>query len=53
MKLTNAELRSLPIGRKVSDEVGLYYQPTDETKVGQIDNEKCFDAVNLLQNEIS
>ena len=28
MKLTNAKLRSLTIGKKVSDEVGLYYQPT-------------------------
>ncbi len=28
MKLTNAKLRSLPIGKKVSDGGGLYYQPT-------------------------
>ncbi|MDB3891787.1 Arm DNA-binding domain-containing protein [Alphaproteobacteria bacterium] len=28
MKLTNAKLRSLPIGRKVNDGGGLYYQPT-------------------------
>ena len=28
MKLTNAKLRSLPIGKKVSDGGGLYYQRT-------------------------
>ena len=27
MKLKNAKLRSLPIGKKVSDGGGLYYQP--------------------------
>ena len=32
MKLTNAKLRSLPIGRKVSDGGGLYYQPTANNK---------------------
>ena len=32
MKLTNAKLRSLPIGRKVSDGGGLYYQPTAPNK---------------------
>ena len=28
MKLTNAKLRSLPVGKKVADGGGLYYQPT-------------------------
>ena len=32
MKLTNAKLRSLRIGRKVSDGGGLYYQPTANNK---------------------
>ena len=32
MKLTNAKLRSLPIGKKVSDGGGLYYQPTAPNK---------------------
>lgn len=32
MKLTNAKLRCLPIGRKVSDGGGLYYQPTAPNK---------------------
>ena len=32
MKLTNAKLRSLPIGKKVSNGGGLYYQPTAPNK---------------------
>ena len=28
MKLTNAKLRGLPVGKKVADGGGLYYQPT-------------------------
>ena len=32
MKITNAKLRSLPIGKKVSDGGGLYYQPTAPNK---------------------
>ena len=32
MKLTNAKLRRLPIGKKVSDGGGLYYQPTAPNK---------------------
>ncbi len=32
IKLVNAKLRSLPIGKKVSDGGGLYYQPPDTNK---------------------
>lgn len=32
MKFTSAKLRSLPIGKKVSDGGGLYYQPTATNK---------------------
>ena len=28
MRLTNAKIKSLPIGKKVADGGGLYYQPT-------------------------
>jgi len=32
MKLTNSKIKSLPIGKKVSDGGGLYYQPTATNK---------------------